>query len=348
MRSTKALSVLMMLSKFSSGGLVVSLAILSILMLSSGDSPAIEVCGDNICRSDAFPVPETCSSCPEDCCPSQPPSPTYWIDESTDFTGNGCPNTDLNTVTSSLRNRLNSDGWTGTRWTNANAWPQDFYEQTFPGLAGIDSVAGDSRILSVYAGHGNRALLQFGFPRNSRCLVTLDTQSRMGTLAGDEAAYMMYVTSCTINTGSLSRHFNQQVRQSFGYHNSPAVKDNQPRDFYEETNSLRNSRAWIEEMEDRPGWFTGDNSPITLTFGLNQGNCLAVQNTARLRGRVLLSDAPEPHAWWCSVMFDNGDDGCRIPSPPPPPSLCPRGQFCCEPGPNNTCRICVPIGAECP
>lgn len=230
---------------------------------------------------------------------------TYWIDESTDFTGNGCENTDLNDVTSSLRNRLNSDGWTGTRWTNVNAWPEDFIERDF---GGIDDQAGDNALFSIYAGHGNRALLQWGFRRNGRCTITLDGNARQGRQGGDRAAYMMYVTSCTINTDSIARHFDQEVRQSFGYHNSPPVKDNQPRDFFEATNSLRNSRAWIEEMEDRPGWFTGDNSPIALTFGLDSSHCGWVQDTARLRGGVLRSLAPTPDTWWCSVMFDHG--GC--------------------------------------
>ena len=233
--------------------------------------------------------------------------PTYWIDESTDFTGNGCPNTDLNNVTSSLHDRLNADGWSGTRWSNANAWPEDFIEQDF---GGIDHVAGDAKTLSVYAGHGNRALLQFGFQRNGRCVVTLDTNSRHGTRGGDEAAYMMYVTSCTINTDSLSRHFDQAVRQSFGYHNSPSVKDNQPRDFYEETDNTDNYIAWREEMEDRPGWFTGDNSPITLTFGTSSSHCSLVKDLARLRANTLLSDAPEPDSWYCYSMFDNGQSGC--------------------------------------
>src|SRR5882757_7363484 len=76
--------------------------------------------------------------------------PNYWIDESTDFTGNGCENADLNDVTSSLRSRLDADGWTGTRWSNANAWPEDFIERD---LGGIDHVAGDASTLSVYAGH---------------------------------------------------------------------------------------------------------------------------------------------------------------------------------------------------
>ncbi|WP_143473642.1 DUF6345 domain-containing protein [Flavilitoribacter nigricans] len=230
---------------------------------------------------------------------------TYWIDESTDFTGNGCENSDLNDVTSSLRNRLNSDGWSGRRWTNTNAWPEDFIEQN---SGGIDHVAGDSRTLSVYAGHGNRGLIQFGFRRGGRCTVSFPTDTRLGTQGGDETAYAMWLTSCTVHLDALSRHFNQQIRQTFGYHNSPTIKDDQPRDFYEATDDLRNERAWVEEMEDRPGWFTGDNSPICMTFGLNSSHCGTVRDRARLRDRVLLSDAPAPHNWYCYLIFNNG--GC--------------------------------------
>lgn len=231
----------------------------------------------------------------------------YWIDESTDFTGNGCQNADLNDVTSSLKSRMDSDGWSGTRWTNANAWPEDYIEQN---MGGIDHITSDAKSVAVYAGHGNRALIQFGFQRNGRCTVTADNDMRLGTQGGDDASFMMYVTSCTIHTDSLSRHFNQQIRQSFGYHNSPSVKDNQPREFYKDTDGADNVVAWREEMEDRPGWFTGDNSPITLTFGTSSSHCQTVKDTARLRDRDLLSNAPEPHAWYCTSMFDNGDSGC--------------------------------------
>ena len=31
----------------------------------------------------------------------------------------------------------------------------------------------------------------------------------------------MWVTSCTLNLDSLSRNFNHEIRQQFGYHNSP-------------------------------------------------------------------------------------------------------------------------------
>lgn len=234
----------------------------------------------------------------------------YYIDESTDFTGNGCENADLNDVTSSLRRSLDSNSWSGQRFTNVNAWPQDFMEQTISGLSGVDNLFGDNALLSVYAGHGNRGLLQFGFMRNSRCTITLQNEARLGTQAGNRAAYAMYVTSCTVNLDSLNRHFNNQIRQTFGYHNSPSVKDDQPRDFFEATSGKTNARAWIDEMEDRPGWFTGDNSPIALTFGLDSSHCDFVRNTAKLRGGSLLFTPPEPHTRFCWIMFDHGASGC--------------------------------------
>jgi hypothetical protein len=235
---------------------------------------------------------------------------TYYIDESTDFSGNGCENADLNDVTSSLRSSLDSNGWSGQRWTNVNAWPQDYYESTMTGLSGVDNLYGDNFLLTVYAGHGNRALLQYGFMRNSRCLVNLETQVRLGLQGGNKAVYAMYVTSCTLNLDSLSRNFNHEIRQQFGYHNSPSVKDDQPRDFFEATDDKTNARAWIEEMEDRPGWFTGDNSPIVLTHGLDSNHCDWVRDTAKLRGGSLLFTPPEPWSWFCWIMYDHGASGC--------------------------------------
>jgi hypothetical protein len=77
-----------------------------------------------------------------------------------------------------LRIRLDADGWIGTRWSNANAWPEDFIKRV---LGGIDHEAGDASILSVYAGHGNRALIQFGFQRGGRCTVSFPPSTRLGT-----------------------------------------------------------------------------------------------------------------------------------------------------------------------
>lgn len=232
---------------------------------------------------------------------------TYYLDESTDFTGNGCENADLNTVTASLQGALNASGWSGPRYTNASAWPQDFYEASF-GIGGLDSSYGDNYLLSVYAGHGNVNLLQFGFPHSGRCLVSISSQVRLGTLNGDRSGYMMYLTSCTMNLSGLSNLFVNQVHQQFGYHNSPSIGDDQPRDFFNDTDTMQNKFAWVFDMEDKPGWFTGDNSPIIMTLGVNSSDAAFKHDNAMLRAGSWLFPAAEPHTWYYYTIIDHG--GC--------------------------------------
>jgi hypothetical protein len=250
---------------------------------------------------------------------------TYYIDESTDFTGNGCPNKDLNDVTSSLRSSLN--GWTGSRFVNSAAWPQDFIESCSSsfGTGGLDQFFADSATLSVYAGHGNRGLLQFGFRRNNTCFVDFSANMRLGSMAGAHSVFAMWVTSCTLNTDSLVAEANfQWERQQFGYHNSPSVKDDQPRSFYNRTLASNNKNAWLNEMEDKPGWFTGDNSPIVVTYGSTQPECASFHNnslglralirTGQIndpgirRGGGPTCQQGQPFFWFCWTLRDNG--GC--------------------------------------
>ena len=54
---------------------------------------------------------------------------TFYLDESTDFTGNGCENADLKRRhVAACEAGSTADGWTGQRFTNVNAWPQDYIE----------------------------------------------------------------------------------------------------------------------------------------------------------------------------------------------------------------------------
>jgi hypothetical protein len=257
----------------------------------------------------------------------------YYIDESTDFTGNGCSNDDLNTVTSSLRTQLNNDGWTGSRFVNANAWPQDLTETCSSqyGAGGLDSSFGDTSTLIVYAGHGNKGLLQYGFKRDNKCIVNFqstlgsgDLIMRLGSMSGNKAGYGVYVTSCTLHTSSLVSKANWQwLNQQFGYHNSPSVKDDQPRFWW---NSIHRTipgttakQAWLDEMEDKPGLFTGDNSPIVVSYGINSDFCNDMHNHSYLGepggiywsrdgGPSCLQNQPAFH--FCFTLRDNGDDGC--------------------------------------
>ena len=163
--------------------------------------------------------------------------------------------------------------------------------------------------MSVHAGHGNVGLLAWGFPSNGTCVVSIPGQTRLGTGWGNASAYAMYLDSCVMRLDMMvSAVGDQQVYQQFGYHNSPAIFDGQPGDFFDDTGTLRNDQAWIDRMDDKPGLFFGWNSPVALTFGPTSSQCAAFQLNAKLKAGVLVGTSPEPWGYWCAIWRDNG--GC--------------------------------------
>ncbi|HEX9942130.1 MAG TPA: hypothetical protein VGG03_08945 [Thermoanaerobaculia bacterium] len=247
---------------------------------------------------------------------------TFYIDESLDFSGNGCQNADLNDVTSQLCDALRSAGWAGTRWVDANAWPQDFIESCSPlyGAGGLDSIYADAALLSVYAGHGNKGLLQWGYPRDGVCTIDFSKNMRLGAMSGAASGFGIYITSCTLHTSSLVDGGNWQwLRQQFGYHNSPSVHGDGAKNFFNGTGSKSNKNSWLGAMEDRPGWFTGDNSPIVVSYGATASEALAVHNDAALKRQIYTSPRPggpgcgggQPLFYYVYTFYDHGDGGCR-------------------------------------
>jgi hypothetical protein len=253
----------------------------------------------------------------------------YFIDESTDFTGNGCQNEDLNTITSSLRSRLDANGWTGSRFTNGSAYPQDFVENCSSsfGAGGLDNAFSDGAVLSVYAGHGNVGAVQFGFARNNVCVVDMDGtfdmngsgMMRLGQMSGAQAGFGVWLTSCTLRNGTLPSNANfQWLRQQFGYHNSPSIGDNTPREWYDDIDPKSNKQAWLDAMEDKPGLFTGDNSPMVVSYGSTSANCTSTHNSTMLKRQILQPRGGGPSCggglpafFWCATLRDNGtSSGC--------------------------------------
>jgi hypothetical protein len=251
---------------------------------------------------------------------------TYYIDESTDFTGNGCQNTDLNAVTSSLRTVLDNHSWSGSRFTNSSAWPQDFVEACSSsfGNGGLDDDFGDAASLAVYAGHGNSGSIQFGFARNSMCAVDMASSGnlttrgvmRLGQMSGRSGHSAMWLTSCTLKKDRLAAKANfQWLRQQFGYHNSPSIGDDTPSEFYEmmANDVVSNKTAWLEAMEDRPGLFTGDNSPIVVSYGSTSAEATDTHNNFRYEGRIIFPrpggpacGGGPPAFFFVSTLRDNG------------------------------------------
>jgi hypothetical protein len=157
---------------------------------------------------------------------------TYLVGETINFSVPGqpaaCMNTNLNVVTLSLTNELNATGWTGIRFVDGNSFPQDYREACSPtfGAGGQDSNWADARTLAVYAGHGNTGLLQWGTAIGGQCTSDFSTNMRLGSMAGAQAAYGVWMTSCTLRISSLVNEANWQwLRQNMGYNNSPRIAD---------------------------------------------------------------------------------------------------------------------------
>jgi hypothetical protein len=114
----------------------------------------------------------------------------------------------------------------------------------------------------------------------------------------------------------------QWLWQQFGYHNSPAIGDNQLFTFYSYLRfnffpySLadNNKDAWLLAMEDKPG-SSSDNSPMVVSYGESSAQAVEVRDNANLHtGSYATADRPggpacgqgTPAFYWKWVMIDNG------------------------------------------
>lgn len=232
---------------------------------------------------------------------------SYFIGESTKFDGGGaCNNDNLNTVTSTFRNALANDGWTGLRFVDENSWPEDFREGSFSGI-NLDGVYGDAARLSVYAGHGNVGLLQWGRPSdNGLCRNTLSLHSVYGSLAGDRAAATMFMTSCMMRVDQLPLVFaGQASRQFFGYHNSPHIGFDEARQVFKRCQDGQSTKdAWLEEMVLNGG---GKNSPIVLTLGTSDEDAASMHGMTNLAsGEGFVENVGEPADNFYFELYDSG------------------------------------------
>jgi hypothetical protein len=233
---------------------------------------------------------------------------TYFIDESTDYTGNGCENTDLNTITQSLKTALDSSSWTGARWVNGSAWPSDFIESCSAtyGVGG-DGAQADTKSLAVFAGHGSTGLLSFGHKKNNVCNVDFSANMRLGSMAGATAAVGMWLGCDALKITSLGTEAHHQwMRQQLGWNNTIAIGDNEPRDFFNATDVKTNARAWLDQMDG------SGREPVVYTQGTTSDGCWSVHNSASLKNNVYTSargggpscGGPMPASWYCWEWID--------------------------------------------
>lgn len=133
-------------------------------------------------------------------------------------------------------------------------------------------------------------------------------------MSGAGAKYGVWITSCTLKKDRLAEKPNYQwVSQQFGYHNSPSVGNDQPSEWFDSIAPYTNQGAWLDEMEDKPGVWTGDNSPIVVSYGRDSTQCYAVRANSMMvtqinvpRGGGPACGNNPPAFFYCYGIRDNG------------------------------------------
>jgi len=216
---------------------------------------------------------------------------TFYIAETVNFQTNpnvlGCGNDDVNDVTSELRDRMVTDGWSGTRLVNGQSTLYDYADATRL-FGGRDWNHSDSARVTVYASHGFVNSLRWGQPGPTpsgvlpRCSINIATEMGLGRLSGDVSGAMIYATSCTGSTFANNLRNNlggaSEIGQHFGWHNSPALDrfmltrffvDTGPGDFDTgdtvDAIAITNRESFLSNGQSRPGF--SKNSPVVFTPG---------------------------------------------------------------------------------
>lgn len=245
-------------------------------------------------------------------------APTYYIDECTNYqNGNSCDIATVNTITATLQSALNADGWTGSRFTEFSAWPQDFWEacSSTYGTSGADSSYADAHTLAVFAGHGSAHTLYFSSTGNGgtyggspRCFTDMTQNMRLGTMVGAQAAFGMWLVCDAVQSAELGSNMWQSLRQQAGWQNTIGIGDNEPRDFYNATSAKTNANAWLDQMS------TGGRNAILATFSSTSAtDCWNVHNSAKLKGNVWNTPrnngtgcgGGQPGYWFCYSARQN-------------------------------------------
>lgn len=250
---------------------------------------------------------------------------TYYIGEHTNFSG--CGGSNLNNITSQLASYLNSYGWSGTHFLEGNSWPQDYVEDNYAG--GIDAWWGDSKNLSVYAGHGYTDPLYgyaFGTPHSGKCSVDIDAEMVMGENVGmggnGNTSYIMALTSCTGHQPKASRvwlYGSDPVPAAYGvaqvlaFHDSPYIHDDEPKLFASDTRASTtrtNKNEWLNRMDNcGPWYYFCSNSPIVMSFGDTPTEASNIHNYANIWYSYTDPYIETPNHWYWTYR-DNGSGPC--------------------------------------
>lgn len=250
----------------------------------------------------------------------------YYIDEPRFYASGNCgakKDDDRPDRTYPIRNGLIALGWTGSYFTGTMAWPQDFIDKSVINYPdGLDHIFADNGQLSVFSGHGDSGYIHYS---NSHT-VTVDNVPYtrcgagdnfhdngvvIGAATGDQSANMIVIACCYLNPNQLGWIDGGGTTQIMGYGSLSFTDAGMVEDFFNASQGSTNKDAWLDNMEDKPYWFTGDNTAAVLTKGWTWDDVNWNVSHCKLKGGVCWSPwTYDNNDLWQLDYLDHGCDDC--------------------------------------
>lgn len=124
---------------------------------------------------------------------------SYYIDQLVNYPS-PCTQATLFDDTSAIKSRMDTESWSGLKFTDSAAWAKDFREHCSStyGSEGLDSLYADAQAVSIFSGHGSPGALYFGTQRDT-CTLNIDNEARLGSMSGATSAVAMYISCQTLS-----------------------------------------------------------------------------------------------------------------------------------------------------
>lgn len=239
-----------------------------------------------------------------------PAGRSFFVDNPRSYPSGTCSSnlSDKGDRTGGIRSGLTEMGWAGQYWTGSDAWANDF----------IDSAAEDADTfdLAIFDGHGNTDVLGFAYPNEGVCYagnmsLTGETNVRMGTANHAKAAVSIFATCCFVSVQNPDAWRNTSAgNQIMGFGGLSDSNVEMLNNFWNSSGGS-NLNAWLSEMEDRPGWFSGDNTVVVFTHGWTPEEVITNRSTCGLkRGTCWGANGYLPSDPWSMDWKQHGCGGC--------------------------------------
>ena len=163
---------------------------------------------------------------------------------------------------------------------------------------GHDDVEADAHNVAIFEGHGNVNYLcyayrdQYGYCDAGYYNNTTSSNIQIGMNGGATAALVIADTCCYMMKGSTISIATFGGIQELGFGGVSSDDNGMVDNFFNNTSGGTNWYYWLREMEDKPGWWTGDNTTVAVTRGWNSTDVANNRTNCKFKHQTCLNNPP--------------------------------------------------------